>query len=397
MPTLTTDDAETASKPGISSGEALPVGARIRFGDAVVEVKRGKVKAVSGALPEDFVWLCQQVSPAGWVDWMGDKPDQTIALRIIERYPFGKLEGNGGKPVKAYDPQQRRWPKGHPSAGQWMPEGDVELLNHIWAEIGPYSADAVTDLDSLRAFAKTADYRTEATWQARSAGEIDPIGSIDGVRIFNHAVRWSSELETIAEKGIQPRDSQVWASSELVRDRGGGVVFFHGKRLQERASVDQVSEGLAYPEYVFKSVPVENIVKVVREIPLGGGHGIREDRLARFAVGNQGLSGPDYDSLPAKYRRWFRLTGGQKAIEFEEAEHPRYPPGHPLAGQFMDKPDEAPDAPVRGVLDFRVSEYVEKPGAFRKEMQKLLAEPLAAGFHGVVYADNTGEDVEVNI
>jgi len=72
---------------------------------------------------------------------------------------------------------------------------------------------------------------------------------------------------------------------------------------------DEIKEDSAYLEDVFETIKLN--YKCPKDSVEAGtfkdGLHIREDYIADYAKNNQGLAGKDYDNLPEKYQKWFRL------------------------------------------------------------------------------------------
>jgi len=134
--------------------------------------------------------------------------------------------------------------------------------------------------------------------------------------MYTHAVRTSNEIDSILKGGLRPNPNagnQVFLSRvPLVRNRGAGYIVVAIKKDAKDVehSTDYVEKGLTYPQSTVRRVlePSE-IVKVVRQVPIGtGGHGIREDNLARFALDKQGIANNEISDLPEKYQKWFYFS-----------------------------------------------------------------------------------------
>lgn len=136
----------------------------------------------------------------------------------------------------------------------------------------------------------------------------------DKYQYFYHSTRTSAETDSIAEGGLKLGASgKIWFSRDEIRDRGGGYVVVRVPTGSLAEGVDRVEAGLSYREFTSsEAIPAKDVVKVVRSVDTGGGHYIREDQLARYALDNQGLNDADVKALPEKYRAWFNL---QKSVQ----------------------------------------------------------------------------------
>lgn len=176
--------------------------------------------------------------------------------------------------------------------GRWTLEA---AFRSIAGQNGPKSADDVHSMEDLRRF-------------SRMPVSVDAQGNEN----YTHAVRSDSEIGSIVKNGISLGSAgRIFASKPpLVRDRGAGYVVFRSRPGHAKKGVDFVERGLSYPEYTFtRNVGPADIIKVVRTIRVGG-HPIREDELAQYALEHQGLDDADVRALPDKYRRWFNLGVG---------------------------------------------------------------------------------------
>jgi hypothetical protein len=126
---------------------------------------------------------------------------------------------------------------------------------------------------------------------------------------FYHSPRHHSELEAIVKQGVHPGSAgKAWLSKDEIRSRDAGFVVVRVSAGTAKEGVDYVEPGLSFREFtVDKPIPPEHIVKVVKFIQYagGGGHGIDEHDLAKFAHANQGHE--DLKELPKEYHRWFDL------------------------------------------------------------------------------------------
>jgi len=121
---------------------------------------------------------------------------------------------------------------------------------------------------------------------------------------FYHAFRWQEDLEKAENEGL---DRKIYLSKDEVRDRGAGFAIVRVPRGLAQEGRDVVEEGLVYREWV---APKAEIVRAFRQVNFigGGGHGMREDHLAQYAILHQNTS-IDLSNLPKKYREWFFLQG----------------------------------------------------------------------------------------
>lgn len=119
---------------------------------------------------------------------------------------------------------------------------------------------------------------------------------------FYHAFRWQEDLERAEKEGL---NNKVYLSKDEIRDRGAGFAIVRVPCGLAQEGRDVVEDGLVYREWV---APKAEIVRVFRQVNLigGGGHGIREDRLAQYALLHQNPSA-NLSNLPKKYREWFFL------------------------------------------------------------------------------------------
>lgn len=125
---------------------------------------------------------------------------------------------------------------------------------------------------------------------------------------FYHSVRHASEIDSILKEGlIPPPGGKIFLSKDEIRDRGSGVIAIKVPKGLASEGIDHVSEGLTYREWTIDSASPKDVVKVSREVYYidGGGHGIREDQLAAWAILHP-LE--DVSSLPAVYRKWFKIA-----------------------------------------------------------------------------------------
>lgn len=124
---------------------------------------------------------------------------------------------------------------------------------------------------------------------------------------FYHSTRSSSEIDSIAESGVQAPQSgkNVFLSKDEVRDRGGGFVIVRVPRGSAIEGSDRVESGLTYREFTVKNVPPENVVRGIRSVTDSSGFKINEDELAKYALENQGSS--SVADLPSEYRGWFNV------------------------------------------------------------------------------------------
>jgi len=168
---------------------------------------------------------------------------------------------------------------------------------------------------------------------------------------FYHAASTPSQLENIAKSGIKPAQSgNIWLSKNEIRDKGGGYVIAKIPRGQAKEGGPDVLEpGLSYRQWITRNhIPPENIHKVVKFIQTTpGGHGVREDELAQYALTHQGET--NNTDLPEHLQSWFHLKDKAfdflstynrlpeaKDAEWKESEHPRASSGSE-AGQFVEK------------------------------------------------------------
>lgn len=124
---------------------------------------------------------------------------------------------------------------------------------------------------------------------------------------FYHSFRHASELDQALEKGlIAGQSKRVYLSKDEIRDRDAGVVIVRVPKGIAKEGRDVVEAGLVYREWTVPNVPASDIVKASKFIPYigGGGHGIREDLLAAWALKNPYEK--DLADLPDKYKKWFK-------------------------------------------------------------------------------------------
>jgi len=138
-----------------------------------------------------------------------------------------------------------------------------------------------------------------------NSGKLPP--DSDSYQYFYHAFRNRSTADKVAEEGLKAGTSNgnVFLSKDEIRDLGAGYAVVRVPTGQAKESVDVVEQGLKYRQWTLSQVPASDIVSIVREIPYGtGGHGIRENDLARWAIDHQG---EDASDLPVQYRGWFSI------------------------------------------------------------------------------------------
>jgi len=183
--------------------------------------------------------------------------------------------------------------------GKSVPK-DPKTLDGTPVSSLPKSSDSIKTVDDLKKFA----------------------APLVGHELFTHATRTPGQLEAITKEGIRPSQNGHVSSTPStekpqgqidehgVRAMGGGYVVFKAGANDGKAIDDHIDHNEKYKERAFaRHIDAADIVKVVREIPMGsGGHTIREDHLAAYAAKNQGLNDADVKSLPEKYQRWFHLT-----------------------------------------------------------------------------------------
>jgi len=123
---------------------------------------------------------------------------------------------------------------------------------------------------------------------------------------FYHSFRWKDEVDSAFQSGLKSDKGKVFLSKDEIRDRGAGFVIVRVPVGSAKEGIDFVEPGLVYREWTVSSVPASDIVRVVREVPIidGGGHSIREDRLAAWFVNHQGGGVSD---LPRAYHHWASL------------------------------------------------------------------------------------------
>jgi hypothetical protein len=158
---------------------------------------------------------------------------------------------------------------------------------------GPRTVDSIETFDDLKRF---------------SSSELP--ADTEKTEYFYHSPRSDAETRAVGESGLKPGQAGVtWLSKDEIRDRGGGYVVVAVPRGVAVEGVDRVEEGVTYREWtVDREIPADSVVKVVGVVPLGeGGHSIREDELAQFAVENQGSK--EAADLPDRYQAWFSLEG----------------------------------------------------------------------------------------
>jgi len=208
---------------------------------------------------------------------------------------------------------------------------DVDLFN-------PYHEPAGSPIGGRFAFAGGAAMNTRGIRnqsQLQRFAELPP--ATDGTWDYlTHAVRYDSELDDIVSNGLTSKSGVVYTSpSPLVRDRGAGFVILRVPAGAGEKSEDVVERGLRFPQVTFTSLPADSVIRVVRFIQTDpGGHGVREDELARYALTHQGLHDADVLALPKRYQKWFNLPG-----ELSEPAHADlFNPNHELAGSPIDGP-----------------------------------------------------------
>jgi hypothetical protein len=127
---------------------------------------------------------------------------------------------------------------------------------------------------------------------------------------FYHAVRYYSDIDKIEKEGIKTGGGgRLYGSKDEIRDLGSGFVIFRAPTGQMEEGIDQVEAKLAYREWSSKTpIPPEDIVRIVREIPMKGTqHTIREDELAQYVIDHP-VDHDDISDLPEVYQRWFDLS-----------------------------------------------------------------------------------------
>ncbi|MFA5391953.1 MAG: Hint domain-containing protein, partial [Candidatus Omnitrophota bacterium] len=128
---------------------------------------------------------------------------------------------------------------------------------------------------------------------------------------FYHAFRSRSTPDAVAKEGLKAGTTggSVFLSKDEIRDLGAGYAVVRVPVGQAKESVDVVEQGLTYRQWTVSDVPVSDIVSIVREVPYGsGGHGTRENDLARWAIDHQG---EDASDLPKQYRGWFNVQNAK--------------------------------------------------------------------------------------
>jgi DNA topoisomerase IB len=146
----------------------------------------------------------------------------------------------------------------------------------------------------------------------------------DQYQYFYHSFRWMGDADAVESEGLSAPGKRVFLSKDEIRDRGAGFAIVRVPTGKAEEGRDVVEAGLSYREFRVDAIPAQDIVRIVRAVPTGGGHTIREDRLAARALRHP--DDPNATDLPEKYRAWFNKY---------DPDQPRAPEGTTEGGRWV--------------------------------------------------------------